>query len=169
MARVAHNQTKTGLRLACAAGVLAVLAAGQPVAASDVSTNLMSRYQLMTISQRANSLHALSSFSTALFQGMDLGQWKNVTRLAMMPDFAVELGYRQYDLGLLAGRESLFQPDFVIPMGLYRGNSNLTLDFSNVTVPQAPFLSRSDNELLFGNSSRSPDDHVCTRLPNSLW
>jgi len=102
----------------------------------------------------------MSRITAALFQGMDLGQWQGVTRQAMLPDFADSLGYQYYDLGLLASRSTLFEPDFVVPLGL-RGRSHmLTIDFSNIEVPQSPFLSLQDRSILAGLTRRSQSSSI---------
>lgn len=150
-----HETHHTSLKTLGMALLPGLVLLGAPVQASDVSANLLTRYQLMTLSQRAGEAQAMSSISAALFQGMDLGQWQGVTRQAMLPDFADSLGYQYYDLGLLASRQALFEPDFVVPLGL-RGRSHmLTIDFSSVEVPQSPFLSHQDRSILADLTSRS--------------
>ncbi len=102
---------------------------------------------LATLSSSLNRWH-LSPLSALLFRGMNLGRWHDLTRQALLPDFAASLGYRlDRDWSLLAKHDFLLLPPFAEPVGGLPETA-ISFEFSASRVPETPFVSRLGSRLL---------------------
>ncbi len=103
-------------------------------------------------------LRAANMVSLATWQSMNLGQWQEMTRAALMPSFGHRLGGpTQVDTSMLADHEHLFVPEFAESwIARHSSNTVISFDFTAARVPETPLL----NEL--GALVPRPGDSVGT-------
>ena len=115
-------------------------------ALADLGTYTLSQRMGLLAAPAGTHYMQLSPLSALLFRGMNLRQWHDLTRVALLPDFAEYLGYRiDTDRGLLD--RSLLLPGFLKPLDSPR-ITRLSFELSASRVPETPFVSTFGSRLI---------------------